>query len=113
MHGNSLERLGCCIQAYQAGNHDCRGDTQTLARETNQLNWLLASQLLDLERVTINTTNKDVKALKGVDSVNDSQQWAKGNYGTACENWVAYLTLLSVVLTLSMSAMCWAPSNPS
>ena len=30
MHGSSLERLGCCIQADQAGNHECRGDAQTL-----------------------------------------------------------------------------------
>ena len=68
--------------------------------------------LLDLERVTVNTANKDVKALKGADAVNDSQLWANGTNGEPWGNWAAYLTLVSVVLTLSMSAICWAPLDP-
>ena len=46
------------------------------------------------------------------DAVNDSQLWANGTNGEPWGNWAAYLTLVSVVLTLSMSAICWAPLDP-
>jgi hypothetical protein len=81
-------------------------------REIDQLNWLLASQLLDLERVTVNTADKDVKALKGTDGVNCAQLWAKGTNGELWADWAACLTLTSDVLTLSMSAKYWAPLDP-
>ena len=109
---NSLERFGCCIRAHQAGNHDCRGNTQTLVREIDQLNWLLASQLLDLERVNVNTANKEMKALKGADVVNHSHLLAEGTNGELQANGVAYLTLVSAVFTLSMPAKSLAASHP-
>jgi hypothetical protein len=78
VHGSSLERLGCCIQADQDGNHDSRGDTQILVREVDQLDWLLAPQLLDLERVTVDAANKDARALIDADGVNSSRRMPRG-----------------------------------
>ena len=40
----------------------------------------------------------------GANDVNHSQLWAKETNGELWAAWEAYLTLLSVVLTLSMSA---------
>ena len=47
------------------------------------------------------------------DVVNRSQLWSKISNGELWGNWAAYLTLVSAVLTLSMSAKCWAPSDPN
>ena len=66
MHVSTLERLSCCIRADQTGNHDSRGNAQTLVREVNQLDWLLAPQLLDLERMTVNTASRDMGASEGI-----------------------------------------------
>ena len=68
MHVSTLERLGCCIRADQTGNHDNRSNAQTLVREVNQLDWLLAPQLLDLERMAVNTASRDMGASEGANA---------------------------------------------
>ena len=49
---------------------------------------------------------------EGADGVNRSQLWGNRTSGELKPNWAAYLTLVSAVLTLSMSAKCWAPLGP-
>ena len=68
--GCTLECLCCCVGADQAGNHDSRGNAQTLAGEVNQLDWLLALQLLDLEWVAIETAGQSANASAGLNAVN-------------------------------------------
>ena len=52
------------------------------------------------------------KTSVGADGVNHSQLWAERTNGELWANWAAFLTLVSVVLSLSMSAKYWAPSDP-
>ena len=49
----------------------------------------------------------------GANGVNHSQLWVKGTYGEVWADCAAYLTLVSDMLSLSMSAKYWAPSDPS
>ena len=49
---------------------------------------------------------------KGADAVNRSELWERGTKGELWANWEAFLTLVSVVLSLSMSAKYSAPSDP-
>ena len=49
-------------------------------------------------------TTERTQTLMGADGVNCSQLWAKRANGELRGNWAAYLTLVSAVLTLSMSA---------
>ena len=53
-----------------------------------------------------------LNTLGGADAVNNSQLLAEGTNGELQANGVAYLTLVSAVLTLSMPAKCLAPLDP-
>ena len=49
----ALERLGHSVRADQAGDDDGGGDAKPLAREIDHLSWLVALELLDLQRMAI------------------------------------------------------------
>ena len=63
-------------------------------------------KVLDLERVTVNTANKDVKALKGTDGVNHSQSMPSGRFDSIgstleiCDASVDFESFRKVLCTL-------------
>ena len=59
------------------------------------------------------SVQKNGRRKSGANGVNHSQLWAKSTHGEPWADWAAYLTLVSVLLSLSMSAKYWAPSDPS
>ena len=72
------------------------------------------------ELIVVNTETMAILGVRGIqmvsmgaDGVNHSQLWVKGLNGELRGGWAAYLTLVSVLLSLSMSAMCLAPSDPT
>ena len=65
------------------------------------------AQIVALE--TAARANK--RSSMGTDAVDRSQLWVRGTKDELWANWAAFLTLVSVVLSLSISAKYWAPSD--
>ena len=67
--GSVLERFCCRVRTDEAGNDGGREHGETLAREVDGFDRLLAPQLLDLERVAVKTANESqIAASGGADS---------------------------------------------
>ena len=66
---SALQRRGRGVGCEASGNDDSTGDSQLLAREVDRLNDLLALQLLDQERVAINTASVSTRHPSNVSGV--------------------------------------------
>ena len=69
--GSVLERFCCRVRTDEAGNDGGREHVETLPREVDRFDRLLTPQLLDLERVAVETANK---SKIGVSAAADSRE---------------------------------------